>query len=91
LNGPPGITETYLICCRTPFTQTQALLAVALHAAGNNPAFYPLPNPLEIAQAVLQDLHQASDIAAKVVGATPESFALDVKAWAGLRFVYQVV
>jgi hypothetical protein len=50
-----------------------------------------LPNPLEIAQAVLQDLHQASDIAAKVVGATPESFALDVKAWAGLRFVYQVV
>ncbi|WP_421657421.1 caspase family protein [Leptothermofonsia sp. ETS-13] len=91
LNGPPGLMETYLICSRAPLTQTQTILETALHSAGNNPAFYPLPNPMEVAQAVLQDLHQASDTAAKVVGATPDSFALDVTAWASLRFVYQVV
>ncbi len=91
LNGPPGLMETYLICSRAPLTQTQIILETALHSAGNNPAFYPLPNPMEVAQAVLQDLHQASDTAAKVVGATPDFFALDVTAWASLRFVYQVV
>jgi hypothetical protein len=91
LNGPPGLAETYLICSRAPLTQTQTVLEAALHGVGNNPAFYPLPNPLEVAQAVLQDLHQASDTAVQAVGTSSDTFVLDVNNWASLHFVYQIV
>jgi hypothetical protein len=78
VRSPIGQAETYLICSRTPLIQTQTLLAPTSPV----PAFQPLPNPLEVAQAILQDLDQ---------GNTPDAFTLDVNHWATLRFVYQVV
>jgi hypothetical protein len=87
----PGLTTTYLICSRAPFSQTLAILEPSLRSAGDTPALYSLANPLEVAQAVLQDLHQASQPAAQVAGAAADTFALDVNAWAALRFVYQIL
>ena len=45
-----------------------------------------LSNPVEVANAVLQDLHNAS-------GNKPDldTYNLDVNTWASLNFVYQVV
>ncbi len=84
-----GVTETYLICSRAPFTQTLAVL-------DNQPRLEPapsggttIPNPLEVAQAVLQDLTQASSRQKAI--APPDSYVLDVDVWATLQFVYQIV
>lgn len=89
VKAPIGLVETYLICSRAPFSQTQSLLESTLHPS--SAAFYSLSNPLEVAQSVLQDLQQASDTAAQVVAASSDTYALDVDNWASLRFVYQVV
>lgn len=84
-----GVAETYLICSRAPFTQTLAVL-------DNQPRLEPTPsggtvitNPLEVAQAMLQDLTQASTRHSAI--ATPDSYSLDVDAWATLQFIYQIV
>lgn len=82
LQAPSGLSELYLICSRSPFQQTQALI-------GTGTGFMrSLPNFLDVAQAVLQDLHQASDTS---LINTPDLFALDMTTWATFRFTYQIV
>ncbi|MBD1845580.1 caspase family protein [Cyanobacteria bacterium FACHB-63] len=83
IQAPSGLAELYLICSRVPFQQAQAVI-------GSGTGFVrSLPNFLEVAQAVLQDLHRA--------GGTPswinasELFALDVNVWTTFCFSYQVV
>jgi hypothetical protein len=90
LHTPAGIAETYLICSRAPFTQTLAALGTASRPTDNAPALYIPGNPLEVAQAVLHDLNQASNPALQVTGTSPDTFSLDMSAWASLRFIYQV-
>lgn len=85
LQAPSGLAETYVICSRMPFQQTRSLIS---STAGSNPLL-ALNNFLEVAQSVLQDLHQASEQAAQWVG-TPDVFALDMNDWATFRFAYQV-
>jgi Domain of unknown function (DUF4384) len=87
VRSPIGITETQLICSRAPLNQTQTLLAETLKSAESG-TVRSLPNPLEMAQGILQDLHQASNSGAMV---SSDSVVLDVNAWATFRFVYQVV
>jgi hypothetical protein len=91
LHTPAGIAETYLICSRAPFTQTLSALGTASRPTDNAPALYIPGNPLEVAQAVLHDLNQASNPALQVTGTSPDTFALDMSVWASLRFIYQVV
>lgn len=82
LQAPSGLSELYLICSRAPFQQTQGLL-------GTGAGFVrSLPNFLEVAQAVLQDLHRSGDTT--LINA-PDLFALDMTTWATFRFTYQVV
>ena len=86
VQSPIGLTETHLICSRAPFSQTQTLLAEAFKQNSELGTIRPLPNSLEVAQAVLQDLHQASQVT--VPG---DTYAFDVNAWATFRFSYQVM
>jgi len=91
LHGPAGIAETFIICSRAPFTQTLRALGTAIRPTDDAPALHILGNPLDIAHAVLLDLHQASNPSAQTIGASPDTFALDMSAWASLRFIYQIV
>jgi hypothetical protein len=91
LHGPTGLAETFVICSRAPFSQTLTLLEPVLRPTANAPSLNTLSNPLDVAQAVLQDLHQASLPAIDLVGAPADALALDMNVWASLRFVYQVV
>jgi len=88
--GPAGLAETQLIFSTANFTQTLAALEVAMHPRETE-QIGPLLNPLEVATAVLQDLHNASAIAAETISPSADTYALDVNAWASLSFVYQVV
>ena len=88
--GPPGLAEIQLIFSQSPFTNTLKALSARQHFKGELEVL-DLPNALEVARALLEDLHATSRVSADLGGAKEDSYALDVNAWAGLNFVYQVV
>ncbi len=94
----PGQYGLYLIASRAPLTQTWQKLSkqVSLRAALQETSV-PLNNTLAIAQALLQDLDQASLLLSSpaLLNALKESsiaeeVALHVGAWAGFEFSYTV-
>lgn len=87
--GPCGLAETHLIFSRSPFTQAYQTLKVA--SKTDIRQVTPIQNPLEVAQAIWQDLHNASLEALPNIDLPADTYALDVNAWASLDFVYQVV
>ena len=91
IHGPTGVAETQLIFSRANFPQTMAALAVAMHPQEAKEQIGPLLKPLEVAQAVLQDLHQASAVKAEPTGSATDFYALDVNVWGSLSFIYQIV
>lgn len=103
IHGPVGLEETLLICSSAPFTQTLATMASIREPKGEGAG--ELFKPLSVAQAVLQDLHQAStlgkrhegeteaiaSVPSETIAVSSDSYALDVRSWATLSFIYQVV
>lgn len=81
---PIGQIQTYLLFSTAPFSQTQTLLPKDAESF-----LHPIDKPLNLVQAILQDLQQASPSAQAL--ATPETIALDHQTWATLSFLYQVV
>lgn len=90
IQSPAGLVETYLIFSRAPFSQTEQVLETEMRAQTDVRQIATLLNPLEVVQAVLQDLHQASSATLPITEVPTDAYALDVKAWATLSFVYQV-
>ncbi|WP_071515028.1 caspase family protein [Geitlerinema sp. PCC 9228] len=91
LPGPPGLTETLLVCSRSPFKHAIEYLQIAQHSSVAGRPIGPLGNALEIAQAILQDLHEASRPAAQQVGVSSDYYAFDMDAWASFSFPYRLV
>ncbi|GET38463.1 caspase family protein [Microseira wollei] len=91
VSEPSGLAETHLIFSRAPFIQTLAAWDSMNHPRGDQRRIARLFNPLEVARAVLQDLHQASAVTTETLGISSDSWAIDVNAWATLSFVYEVV
>lgn len=83
--------EHQLIFSTFPFTKTLAALATARYPTADQQPISQLVNALEVAQAVLQDLHNASKAKADMNGTTTDSYVLDVNNWASLNFSFQVV
>ncbi|ARV58518.1 peptidase C14 [Nostocales cyanobacterium HT-58-2] len=90
VQGPTSLSETQLIFSTAPFTLSLAALEAAKHPKAEQQRIQPLIKPLEVAQAVLQDLHNASAVS-DMNGTAADSYVLDVNHWASLSFVYQVV
>ncbi|WP_017318028.1 caspase family protein [Mastigocladopsis repens] len=90
VQGPTSLSETQLIFSTAPFTQSLIALEAAKHPQGEQHRIQPLISPLEVAQAVMQDLHNASAVN-DMNGTATDSYVLDVNHWASLSFVYQVV
>ncbi len=91
VSEPSGLAETHLIFSRAPFRGAIAALDSMNHPRGDQRRIAPLLNPLDVARAVLQDLHQASAVTTETLGISSDSWAIDVNAWATLSFVYEVV
>ncbi|MEQ8961772.1 MAG: DUF4384 domain-containing protein, partial [Coleofasciculus sp. C2-GNP5-27] len=89
--GPGGVAEIQLICSPSPFKGAIAALEAAMRPKGEGERVGDLFNPLEVTRALLQDLHQASNITPDKLGIGSDVYALDVNAWATLSFNYQVV
>jgi hypothetical protein len=88
INGPAGMGEVYLIFSRHPFTQAMAALETAIRSSGVY-RLGVLSNPLDVAYAILQDLHQSSSVVSKP-DAPADTYVLDVNTWATLSFVYRI-
>ena len=90
IHGPPSLCETQLLFSSAPFTQTLTALEVSMPSKEEEYTIV-LMNPLEVAQAVLQDLHHASAVKAEGTSSGADTYALDVNAWASFSFLYQVI
>ena len=90
IHGPPSFCETQLLFSRATFTQTLTALEVSMPSKEEE-YIKVLMNPLEVAQAVLQDLHHASAVKAEGTSSGADTYALDVNAWASFSFLYQVI
>jgi hypothetical protein len=98
VHGPPGLAENQLIFSTAKFTQTITALEVSLHPTGKQQQISPLLNPLEVTQALMQDLHNTSaaqhtaeGTTAETISSTSDTYTLDVNNWASLSFIYQVI
>ncbi len=97
IHKPTGLAEHQLIFSSAKFTTTAAL-GIALQTTQNQQYIGVLSNPLEVAQAMMQDLHNASTLLVQGTGAsnteapssTASTYSLDVNNWASLSFIYQV-
>ena len=86
-----GLAETLIIFSESPFDRTLAALQGGMQQVRDALPIRVLLNPLNVARAVLEDLHAASIAGVQKVGISTEDLALDVSVWATLSFVYQVV
>ncbi|MGI2901873.1 caspase family protein [Tolypothrix sp. VBCCA 56010] len=89
----PGSADEYehqVIFSTAPFTQTLAAVQAAKYSTADKQPIIELSKPLEVAQALLQDLHNAS-AARETTSQSSDFYAFDVNNWASLSFIFQVV
>ena len=91
VSGPIGLAETVIIFSESPFAQTLAAIEAEMQQTRDALPIRVLLNPLNVARAVLEDLHAASIPGVQKVGISTDDWALDVNVWATLSFVYRVV
>ncbi|MEH2130854.1 MAG: caspase family protein [Nostoc sp.] len=91
ISGPASECEHQLIFTTAPFSGTLAALNTAKYSTAEEGPISPLLNSLEVAQALLQDIHNASPLKTEMNGTAAESYILDVNNWASLSFSFQVV
>jgi len=91
VHPPTAIAETHLIFSKGSFAQTLAALQNGMQLTGEQAYIGTLANPLEVAQAIFQDLHNASAVKIEPSNATADTYNLDVNTWASFNFIYQIV
>ena len=89
--GPIGLAETLIIFSESAFDRTLAAIEAEMQQTRDALPIRVLFNPLNVARAVLEDLHAASIPGVQKVGISTDDLALDVNVWATLSFVYRVV
>lgn len=85
-----GLAQVQVIFATAPFAGVGKVLKQLNQFDPERQQALVLPQPLELAAALLQDLHAASGVANDLLGGAADVFALDVKAWASFRFLYRV-
>ncbi len=99
IRKPAGLAEHQLIFSSAKFTQTLAAMAAAMQDIGDQQYIGALSNPLEVVQAMMQDLHNASVTVTQrpaigntteAISSTTDTYSLDLKNWASLSFLFQV-
>lgn len=91
VHPPNAIAETHLIFSKASFAQTLAALQNGMQPTGEQAYIGTLANSLEVAQAIFQDLHNASAVKIEPSNATADTYNLDVNTWASFNFIYQIV
>jgi Caspase domain len=85
IQGLSNPWEVQLILSTAPFTQTLAALAVTKVASSEQQRIVPISNPIDVANALLQDLHDAN----KDKKETSDTYVWNVNDWASFNFLFQ--
>ncbi|MFP4219587.1 MAG: caspase family protein [Phormidium sp.] len=88
---PIGTVSMKLICCDRPFGQALTLLASRQNSPRHPRSLTPLESPLQVAQAIMEDLHRASLRKTDADAFPDDVYALDMEVWTTLNFIYRVV
>ncbi|MEH2027421.1 caspase family protein [Nostoc sp.] len=91
VSGPASECEHQLIFSTATFNGTLAALNTAKYSTAEQGPIGRLLNSLDVVQALLQDLHNASTLKTEMNGTPADSHSLDVNNWASLSFSFQVV
>ncbi|HEY9804224.1 MAG TPA: caspase family protein, partial [Leptolyngbyaceae cyanobacterium] len=91
ISEPAYAYQHQLIFSTAPFNTTLDTLEKAKYSAGDQQPIATIVNPLDVGQALLQDLHNSSDIKAEINGTATDSYILDVNNWASFNFCFQVM
>ncbi len=91
VSAPKGMVDVYVVISRSPFFQVTKILEASQRQALSLNGLISIPNPLQVAQALLADLDRTgkpSDFgnAANV----SDTWMLDVQQWATFNFNYEV-
>ncbi|PHK11014.1 peptidase C14, partial [Nostoc linckia z9] len=89
--APAFFLQQQLIFSTAPLSATLAVLNTAKYPTPDQHPITPLSKSLDVVQALLQDLHNASFIKTEMNGTATDSYILDVNNWASLSFNFQVV
>ncbi|MEC4891676.1 MAG: caspase family protein [Oscillatoria sp. PMC 1051.18] len=90
--GPAGLAEIQLVFSKSPFNRTLSAIGESRPPRrGEGERIIDLSNPLQVARAMMQDLHAASAVPAEAIGSATDIYAFDVNAWATLSFFYLAV
>ena len=92
VSAPKGMVDVYIVISRSPLLQVAKILEASQRQASSLNGLISIPNPLQVAQSLLDDLDRAgkpSDFgnAANI----NDTWMLDVQQWATFNFNYQVV
>jgi hypothetical protein len=87
ISGTASFCEQQLIFSTAPFDGTIAALNTAKYSPAEERPISPLLNPLDVAQALLQDLHLKTEMNSTAA----DSYILDVNNWASFSFSFQVL
>jgi hypothetical protein len=88
--APAYECEHQMMFSTAPFRETLGYLEKAKYPITDQRPFGALLKPLEIAQLLLQDLHNASAVTSETNITSTDSYVLDVKNWASFNFDFQV-
>ncbi|MFN6513500.1 MAG: caspase family protein [Nostoc sp. CreGUA01] len=89
--GPAFFSEQQLIFSIAPFSSTLAILNTTKYPTPDQHPIAQLLKSLDVVQALLQDLHNASLIKTEMNATATDSYILDVNNWASLSFTFQVM
>ena len=84
-----GINTLYVVLAVRPFEQTLKAFANQQNYKLNQEQVLNVTNPIDVVNALLQDLHDNSSVEPQLLPGN-DVYALDVKRWATLNFVYEV-
>lgn len=90
VNGAKGLGELVLVASYFPFNETLMKMFNSITIKPDSEQIISLDNPVEICQALLQDLHTGSQITSNLVTNLSDVYALDINQWASFNFVYQI-
>jgi hypothetical protein len=83
VSAPQGLVDVQIIVSKSPLTQTSLLLEKFSRQSQSPTGMISIANPLEVAMALLEDLHQPQP-------ELEDFWVLNVQDWATLGFIYRV-
>jgi len=91
VSAPQGMVDVQVVISRSPLLQVAKTLEASQRQASSLNGLMAVPNPLQVAQALLEDLDHAGKPSelGNLVNIS-DVWVLDVQQWATLNFNYQV-